>query len=64
MRQCQVPGCRRDAEYEVFLYDPRPRVGKTEAPLQQDQTCLFICEQHASENEQRTQGGQEPVDGV
>ena len=56
MRQCQAPGCTRDADYEVFLYDFDLRTGQREIVSEQDPTCPFICERHAAENEDAAQG--------
>jgi hypothetical protein len=64
MRQCQVPGCTRDAEYEVFLYDSDPRPGRARASMAQDRTCLFICQPHAEENEQQAEGERRPRGNV
>ena len=53
MRQCQVPGCTHDANYEVFLSDFPAAPGRDGANTRYDRTCLFICEQHAAENEEQ-----------
>jgi hypothetical protein len=53
MRQCQVPGCTRDADYEVFLSEFHAAPGRNGVTLKHDPTCLFICERHAAENEEQ-----------
>jgi hypothetical protein len=64
VRQCQVPGCTRDAVFEVFVYQYAGHPGQSEVRYKQDETCPFICEQHAAENESAALGERHPRGSV
>jgi hypothetical protein len=46
--KCQAPGCKKDADYEVILYDVYV---SGEVFFERDFTCPFLCEKHVAENE-------------
>jgi hypothetical protein len=57
--KCSVSGCDRNADYRVMLYDFYP-YGDSTLFIEQDHTCLFICGQHAAENENKACGERKP----
>jgi hypothetical protein len=60
---CSVPGCSRDAEYNVYFTDFKR--GYAERFLEEDFTCPYICHEHACENERGHTGGfQDDYSGV
>ncbi len=52
--RCSVDGCPNLAAYEVFLYD----FDTTEGAIlfRQDDSCAFICVEHAIDNERQAGG--------
>lgn len=56
-RSCSAEGCKRPAEFEVYLYDYYPSANAEF--FEQDYTCPFLCEQHMEENEARAKGVRE-----
>jgi hypothetical protein len=61
VRQCQVPGCTRDADYEVFVVDFHRRSVAPDEADRLDLSCPYICEEHARENEAFAHGDRRPV---
>ena len=57
MEKCKVKGCNNGAAYEVILYD---FYASGEVFFEQDDTCLFICTEHAIQNEREADGTREP----
>ena len=54
--KCCVPGCVRDACFEVLLYDYYSHSG--EVFSERDVTCPYLCGEHQAENERGIVGGQ------
>jgi hypothetical protein len=52
--RCSVEGCPNLAAYEVFLYDFDAREGAV--LFRQDDTCPYICVEHAIDNERQASG--------
>jgi hypothetical protein len=52
--RCSVEGCPNLAAYEVFLYDFDDAEGAV--LFRQDDTCPFICVEHAIDNERQAAG--------
>jgi hypothetical protein len=56
-KKCSVPGCDREASFDVFLYDFYPW---GEVFDKQDFTCPHICATHAVQNEAGAKGERKP----
>ena len=52
--RCSVHGCPNLAAYEVLLYDFDPAEGAV--VFSEDETCPFICVEHAIDNERHAIG--------
>lgn len=58
MHRCCVEGCPNVAAYEVMVYDFDLEEGAVS--LVPDDTCSFICVEHAIDNERRAVGERVP----
>jgi hypothetical protein len=58
MHRCSVDGCPNEAAYEALLYDFEPEEGAVS--LVQDESCPYICVEHAIENEREASGERLP----
>lgn len=56
--RCCVTGCPNLAAYDVMLYDFDPAEGTV--VFRQDESCPYICVEHAIENERRAEGQRAP----
>ncbi len=56
--RCSVAGCPNHAAYEVqrYIFDP----GEGAVALLEDDTCEFICVEHAIDNELHARGERQP----
>jgi hypothetical protein len=52
--RCSVDGCPSLADYQVMLYDFDPAEGAIRFGA--DETCPYLCREHAAENEQHAHG--------
>jgi hypothetical protein len=52
--RCSVEGCPSLAAYEVRLYDFDPAEGAVR--FERDETCSYLCFEHAIENERHGEG--------
>jgi hypothetical protein len=62
MHRCTVFGCPNVAAYEVLLYDFDPAEGAVS--LVPDDSCPFICVEHAIANEREAEGERHPWDVI
>lgn len=58
MHRCTVEGCPNVAAYEVLLYDFDPAEGAVS--LLADDSCPYICVEHAIDNEHGAKGERLP----
>ena len=58
MHRCCVDGCPNVAGFEVRLYEFDPAEGAL--ALLEDESCPFICVEHAIDNERRARGDRLP----
>jgi hypothetical protein len=58
MPGCSLPDCGHAADFEVILYDFSAAGGIVF--FGQDDTCQYICHEHARENESRAEGERRP----
>ena len=56
--RCSVEGCPNLAVYEVMLYDFDPADGAVR--FVEDESCPFICVEHAIDNERQPRGPRLP----
>jgi hypothetical protein len=56
--RCCVDGCPNLAAYRVMLYDFDPAEGAVR--FTEDESCPFICVEHAIDNERHSLGGHTP----
>jgi len=62
MEKCNIRGCKKPAEFEVFLYDVY--LHAEDVFFQRDFTCPFLCGEHMAENEQYASGIRAPREHV
>ena len=58
MHRCCVDGCPNVASFEVRIYEFDPTEGALS--LLEDETCPFICVEHAIDNERGASGSRRP----
>ncbi len=58
--ECCVDGCKKPAEYEVYLYDYYSYLPSAKEFFEQDFTCPFLCKPHMIENEAKAVGERKP----